>query len=231
MLVVGAGIAGLAMARDLAVMSSCALSTAYRPDLDLRAAKAIVQADRKAANGRDAAQSLHEAVQATQAWKAATAETRRALRHCVNTTIGQDYGGDWSQLSVWSFDASEECNGEDALFPHGYGQIADHLAKGLNMRLNAKVKRIDPNPSVTLADGQVSGADHVIVALPLAVLQSGDAGFGASLKPTRQRALDVLQWAHCTNARCGLKPPSGRVMWIGWNGSAQKTVRGANVSA
>lgn len=88
----------------------------YGLEVDLRAAEALFNSARKVSKWRDSDQSLQDAVQASHGWATADADRRRAIRHFVNATIEQEYGGDWGAGSTRYFDES----GEDELFREGY---------------------------------------------------------------------------------------------------------------
>ncbi len=207
-------------ARASRVETSYDQSASYGFDVDLRAAEALFNSARKAANGRDTDQSLQETVQASPGWTNADAERRRAIRHYVNSTIEQEYGGDWGAISTQYFDDSDEFSGVDEIFPNGYGQIPDHLAQGLDIRLGARVTKVDPGPSVTLDDGTVLTADHVVVTLPLGVLKSGDVAFGRPLNKARLRSLTLLQMGLLN--KCWLRFETAfwpdDVDWLEWVG-------------
>ena len=87
----------------------------------------------------------------------------------------QEYAGSATELSSRYFDDDNELEGGDVLFPAGYGAITDHLAKGLTIRTGRVVDRIDWTGSgVTVSAGtDTYTGEHVVVTLPLGVLQSG----------------------------------------------------------
>ena len=66
------------------------------------------------------------------------------------------------------------------------------LAKGLRIHLGQTVRAIAPG-RVTLESGQTIKADQILCTLPLGVLQSGRIAFGAPLSARRQAAIDGLQ--------------------------------------
>ena len=72
-------------------------------------------------------------------------------------------GGPARLISAWYGQEGAEFDGADMLFPDGFDQIPRHLAQGLTIRLNAEVVEIAPG-HVRLADGQVLGADKVLVS-------------------------------------------------------------------
>jgi monoamine oxidase len=71
-----------------------------------------------------------------------------------------------------------------------YPYVASHL------QLNAAVQTIDstdPNVvMVTTTDGQVFEADHVIIAVPISILQQGDIDFLPALPTKKERAISKV---------------------------------------
>ncbi|QLP98814.1 MAG: FAD-dependent oxidoreductase [Rhodoblastus sp.] len=159
---------------------------------DLSRAEAIVARALKAAQRRDADVSVARAVMESADWKATTPADQRLVRHVINATLEQEYGGAASALSAWYGDDSEEFDGDDAIFPAGYGQIAAHIAKGLDIRLGKPVAEVAPG-RVTLAGGEVVAADRILVSVPLGVLKAGDLRFARPLADRRAKAIESLQ--------------------------------------
>ncbi|MEV0415982.1 NAD(P)/FAD-dependent oxidoreductase [Streptomyces sp. NPDC050448] len=122
-----------------------------------------------------------------------------------------EYSGSTSQMSTLYFDSDAALKGDDVLFPKGYGQITDHLARGLAIRLGQQVENIDWNSrGVTVRTTKDTfHADQVVVTLPLGVLQSGTVTFGPGLPPTKRTAIDGLGMGVLN--KCYLKFP--RKFW------------------
>lgn len=157
--------------------------------------EALIDEARDLAEEAETDQSLAEALEETGDWDEADAATRRLIRHVVNASVEAEYGGSWDEVSAWYFDESTEFGGADVLFPGGFGQVADHLAKGLDIRTGHVVAGIAPDGqgiAVTLADGSVLTADHAVVTVPLGVLKAGGIAFGAPLAPERNAAIADL---------------------------------------
>ena len=189
----------------------------------LDAAEDVVSAVRKAANKRDDDQSLAEAITSSKYWRQSSAAERRFLRHYINGTVEQEYGGDWSEVSTWFFDAAKDFPGGDELFPGGFDQIIQHLAKGLDIRLNRKVSALAPAKSgVTLsfADGASLSADRVVITVPLGVLKAGAIRFDEPLDKKRQKAIATLGMGLLN--KCWLRFDEvawpNDVDWIEWMG-------------
>ena len=162
---------------------------------DLEMVEAAFDGIRELAENRSSDISIASAVHNSNFWIDATPAQKRSMRFFINSTIEQEYGGSWSKTSLWNFDDSKEFKGGDVYFPNGYGQIIDLLAKGQNIRLNERVSKIDETQSgVTVAtmSGQSYQGDHVIVTVPLGVLQSNDVKFGTSLSAQKRSAIQDL---------------------------------------
>jgi len=217
-----AGAARITTSTDLAVL--------YGPDgsvldiaNDLTQAETLIEAALAAADQHARDQSLQDAIENSAGWRQAGSGLRRVVRYLVNSSVEQEYSGSWSDLSAWEFDEGQGYGGPDQLFPGGYGQIPERLARGLDIRLGAEVRQIAPGPAgvrVTLADGTVLEAAHAVVTLPLSVLQAGDVGFGAPLAPARAAAITQLGMGLLN--KCWLQFDSAfwpaDVDWIGWMG-------------
>lgn len=167
----------------------------------------------------DADLSLRAAVEALPRWARMTAADRDAFRAAVHRMVEHEYGADWGELSAWSYDESEGFGGGDALFPQGYDQLAHHAARGLDIRLGARltaVRAARDGLRLTFADGSQAGADAMVCTLPLGVLQSGDVAFDPPLSPARQSAIEALGMGLLN--KCWLRfdapPPVPRADWI-----------------
>ncbi len=186
-------------------------------------AEGVLRKARAAAENAERDLSLAAAVQASKGWQAADAAQRRMIRHVVNGSVEQEYGGDWSEVSAWHYDDSKEFGGGDELFPQGFDQITAWLARGLDIRLGKAVTAIAPAAKgvrITLADGSTLEADRVIVTVPLGVLRAGAIKFGAPLAKSRQRAIETLRMGLLS--KCWLRFDNiawpDDVDWIEWIG-------------
>lgn len=138
--------------------------------------------------------SLGAAIRAILAEDDWEAEELQALLYTVNTTIEHEYAADVDDLSLFYWDEQGEFDGEDVIFPQGYGQIAQGLAKGLDVRLGHSVEKIAytaKGVSVTTQQGTFTGA-HAIITLPLGVLKQGRVAFDPPLPQFKQEAIERL---------------------------------------
>lgn len=188
-------------------------------DPDLRPAERLLRRALADAERQSRDVSVLQAVEAAPEWRAADAGSRRLVQYLINATLEQEYGGPARLLSAWHGQDAAEFGGADVIFPGGFDQIPAHLARGLSIRLGARVTEIAPG-RVRLSDGTQIAADRVICTLPLGVLQSGRVRFAQSLARARQSAIDGLRMGLLN--KCWLRfdrihwPDD--VDWIGWLG-------------
>jgi len=163
--------------------------------------------------------SLQAAVQALPAWQALSAQAQADLRSAVHRMVEHEYAADWGALSARSFDEAEAFGGGDALFPGGYDQVVQHAARGLNIQLQARVKRIEATAQgvrLVFDNAAEVTADAVVCTLPLGVLQSGDVVFSPALDDARAEAMDSLGMGLLN--KCWLRfdapPPVPAADWI-----------------
>jgi monoamine oxidase len=78
----------------------------------------------------------------------------------------------------------------------GYIRIHEHLARGLDIRLNTVVTAIEWNANgvrVQTAAGEMFEGDSAIITLPLGVLKSGAVAFTPVLPEDKQAAINALR--------------------------------------
>ncbi len=114
----------------------------------------------------------------------------------INTRIEHDYAADASELSLFYFDTGElSFSGEDVLFPGGYDQIINNLAKGLDIRLGERVKTVEYNNegvNITTSHG-IFKAKYVVCTISLGVLKKGDVKFSPPLPDRKVKAIQNLK--------------------------------------
>jgi monoamine oxidase len=107
----------------------------------------------------------------------------------------QEYGGSADRMSAWYIEDGKEFGGADLLFPGGYGQLTDHLARRLDIVTRAAVSEVrwgGNGVEVGLISGRTIRADRVIVTVPLGVLQQGSIRFTPQLPGPKRKAIDRL---------------------------------------
>jgi len=118
----------------------------------------------------------------------------KGLNYYAYVSTSLEYGADTKDLSLWWWDADEVFSGEDVIFPQGYNQITDGLARGLDIRLETVVKTVsygDDGVEVETSAG-VFEADQAIVTFPLGVLKKGSVRFEPPLPKSKQDAINRL---------------------------------------
>ncbi|WP_310719021.1 flavin monoamine oxidase family protein [Streptomyces lydicus] len=154
--------------------------------------------------------SVRSVVERALHWSSLS-DTDKALVAFGLNDYEHEYSGSVGQLSALYFDSGADIKGKDVLFPGGYRQITDLLAAGLSIRTGQVVKHIDWDSSgVTVGtDKDTFHADHVVVTLPLGVLQSGAVTFGPGLPAAKRTAIDKLGMGVLN--KCYLRFP--KVFW------------------
>lgn len=139
-------------------------------------------------------QTLKEAIEQELDERELSKADRQALDFWVSSAIEHEYAGDWGEMSA-GYDDDEGFGGAEAVFPQGYGALADHLARGLEIRHGHKVRKIDSRGEGVVVETEKHGrisADAVIVTVPLGVLKRGQIEFLPGLPEKHQRALQGL---------------------------------------
>ncbi|MYI06228.1 MAG: FAD-dependent oxidoreductase [Gemmatimonadetes bacterium] len=132
-------------------------------------------------------QSVYEELLTTMNFSKAD---RHYLDYLLTTEVENEYAAGLSDLSYRSVDGGSSFRGGDVVFPGGYRQIVDVLARGVAVRSAQAVTEIDHSrPAIVLKTdaGATFEADRVIVTVPLGVLKDDFIAFRPSL-PVRKRS-------------------------------------------
>jgi monoamine oxidase len=154
---------------------------------------------------------LGDALAAGIAARTSDPSRRPDLDYAINFQIEHEYAADVGKLSLLYWDDDKEFPGPDRLFPHGYRQIVDRVGKGLDVRTEHVVRRVDYGGSgVTVATdgGDVSG-DVAVVTLPVGVLQRDVVEFAPALPDDKTQSIARLGMGLLD--KCYLRFP--RVFW------------------
>lgn len=137
--------------------------------------------------------SVYEELLATMDFSEAD---RHYLRYVLATEVENEYAAGLGDISYRSIDGGSGFRGGDVVFPGGYGQIVDVLARGVTVRRGEAVTEIDhsgPAVVVTTAGGATFEADRVVVTVPLGVLKEGSVAFRPSLPVRKRDAMAKLE--------------------------------------
>lgn len=138
--------------------------------------------------------SLAAAIQQSLKSQTLTPQQTQLVQWWMNSELIIDRGADLENLSAWWFDEGESFDGDDYIFPQGYDQIINGLAKNIDIQRQQKVMEINTSNSgvsVTTNQGEFTG-DVAIVTLPLGVLKSGTIKFSPPLPANKQAAINRL---------------------------------------
>ena len=118
---------------------------------------------------------------------------RTLFTYLINSTYIYEFGASLSHLSsrVEETFSHSKTSGVEVIFPTGYGQIPDYLAKNIPILLNHKVVAIHYNHSgVTIkTTDKIFHAKTVIVTLPVGVLKAGSVKFYPPLPEDKKLAI------------------------------------------
>ncbi|GAB3241716.1 flavin monoamine oxidase family protein [Mycolicibacterium hippocampi] len=116
------------------------------------------------------------------------------MQWCVASAIAAEYAADPDELSLRWFGHEGELDGPDLILPGGYGQLVDHLARGLIVELDTVVERIAHHGSEARIETSrgIFLADRVIVTVPLGVLKARTISFDPPLPEPKRVAIDRL---------------------------------------
>ena len=122
-------------------------------------------------------------------------ELEKAILNWRLADIEADVGTDLSTVTFIGDRLGDKgFDGPDLLFPGGYDQVVDVLARDLDIELEQKVNTISQQTSGVKVetDKGLFDADAIIVTVPLGVLKSGKISFTPNLSAERQKAIDSL---------------------------------------
>lgn len=116
------------------------------------------------------------------------------MQWCIASTIAAEYAADPNELSLRWFGHEGELDGPDLILPGGYGQLVDHLARGVAIELDTVVNRIAHGGAEALIETSqgILVADRVIVTVPLGVLKAGTIVFDPPLPEPKRLAIERL---------------------------------------
>jgi monoamine oxidase len=121
-------------------------------------------------------------------------EAYRFINFILNGTIEHEYSGSVENLSAHWYDSTKQFEGDDVLFAQGFRVIPDLLAQGLQIELGQVVQEIQwqRSPVRVITQKTEFTADHVVVTLPLGVLQAQKVRFSPELPSAKQNAIAKL---------------------------------------
>ncbi|TAF32127.1 MAG: amine oxidase [Cytophagales bacterium] len=106
-----------------------------------------------------------------------------------------DSGGPIEKLSAEYWDEDEVYDGDDVLFPNGYDAVTNHLAKGLDIKMEHIVKKINYSGTTIVVETNKGNfeADYVVCTLPLGVLKANKVTFEPALPASKVSAMSRVE--------------------------------------
>lgn len=146
------------------------------------------------AQEQDKDRSIIQAVESFASQFDESSEETHFINYILNSELEQEYGGGLHQLSAHWFDSDKMFAGGDALFVQGFQVITEFLSRDLPIELGQVVSEIEWQSSLVRVVTQRSEfvADHVVVTLPLGVLQAQHVQFSPALPGSKQEAVTKL---------------------------------------
>jgi monoamine oxidase len=139
-------------------------------------------------------QSLADAIHGGTDYAERSAAEQAQIDYLINTTYEHEYGAAAGALSALWFDDDSRFDGDESLFLDGYRVLTDHLAQGIDVRLEHVVASIaygEDAVAVTTERGVIHG-QCAVVTLPLGVLQSDQVRFDPPLPAGKRQAIAQL---------------------------------------
>ena len=196
----------LGVATQVSPWTSIALYDADGRRLDDAAQRQAIRAQQRLGERLHARyKALHASpeLRQTSVWRTAQEQAER-----LGLTPDERLVWDWSlhvlplaegveadHLSLSHFSDGPWNDGTDLLVTGGYQRFAEALADGLDLRLQARVTRIEHGPDGVRVETDAQGAfeaDVGVVTLPLGVLKAGDVTFAPALPEWKRGAIERL---------------------------------------
>lgn len=110
-------------------------------------------------------------------------------------SIHHNAGAALSEINQRVYEDADDYGGAELIFPNGYDQISDAVTSGLDIRLGVVVAAINQTQTgmqVTDAAGRITDFDAVLVTVPLGVLQQNRIEFTPPLPEEKIEAISKL---------------------------------------
>lgn len=111
------------------------------------------------------------------------------------TEVQHDAGASLSEMNLSAYLADDDYDGDEWVFPKGYSAILRAFDRDVDIRLNTDVRQVEmTSTGVQLRDakGRESEADAVIVTAPLGVLKTDHIRFVPALPKQKRQAIAKL---------------------------------------
>ena len=179
----------------LHVAPSLAAGGLRAPDTDRWSA--LVRGASRHSRGRESDEPLSVAIHREQPPATLSATERADLAFHLNATLTTEWGADPRDLSSSYVNDGKEFGtyGEDLLFPDGYDQVVDHLARDLPIDTGVIVEEIDwsSDPVELRTSAGPVRAGAVVVTVPVELLRQRAIGFTPDLPGPAAEAIGATR--------------------------------------
>ncbi len=126
--------------------------------------------------------------------------------------VEENYGAPISDIALSQFSSASWYEGGDYVLPGGYDQIPTNLAKGLQIQLGKKLKKVEriskEEIKLSFEDGAVFVCSQLVITVSLGVLKSGWIDFSPKLPKEKLEAIERLGFGKFTKVFVRLKEDS-----------------------
>jgi monoamine oxidase len=124
--------------------------------------------------------------------------TAAIARYVATSVIEHEEAADIGDLTLGSLEFGEEFGGDELIFPNGYIDVLEPLARGIGIQTGRVVSSVfhgddgDDSVEITFADDSTAEPDRVLVTVPLGVLKNGSIDFEPALPDSKRQAIERL---------------------------------------
>lgn len=146
------------------------------------------------AQARDVDLSIRQAIEPLMRQFDDSSEGTRFLNFILSSEIEQEYAGSAAMLSAHWYDSAKMFHGDDVVFVQGFHTLTNFLASRVRIELEQVVTNIHwgQSPVRVVTQKAEFMADHVVVTVPLGVLQARRVQFTPRLPLEKQQAMAQL---------------------------------------
>ena len=121
---------------------------------------------------------------------------QEVINRLIRGSYANNFSDDLSEVSAkyYTLEYEDYSDRTDYLVTGGYDTIVKSLLSGINVEFQSEVKeiRITGNEVVTITDNETYQSDHIILTVPLSILQQGKILFNPTLPDYKQQAFSRI---------------------------------------
>jgi monoamine oxidase len=154
--------------------------------------EAVLEAAADIAEDQDRDISMWDGIHKALGGEKLSARETRALDWLVGAAM-LDGAADFERTSM-AAEGGFDVWGDDLLVKNGYARVAEHLAAGLNVKTDERVKKVihKKGKTAVITENNEYAADRIVITLPLGVLKKGKVAFDPPLSSKKRQAIHSL---------------------------------------